>query len=345
MKTYHKLFLILILLFAKAAAFAQTDDPKVLLKQGIALNDSGKYDQAIAKYEQAIKIDPNYQDAWYEKSYTLFTSGKEKQAIPSLEKVIQLNPSSAQAYDMLGSIYDDLKDSDKALNYYQLGIKADSTYQRLHFNLAITYYRLGKYAESEASAIKAIKLNPKHASSQRVYGMALYHQHKNAFAILAFCNFLLIEPQSDRSLTIYKYIDTIFKQQKDKNIVLTSVDFSGKELKPLTIAEMSVNLGVTTKDTLSKLGNTSGADQMMIQLKVVFNGVGGVSQKLGTNKDFFWKFYADYFYKLGQSDNMLAFARYITLSAFKDENLQWFKEHDTELKDFSKWISATDRNF
>jgi hypothetical protein len=30
---------------------------------------------------------------------------------------------------------------------------------------------------------------------------------------------------------------------------------------------------------------------------------------------------------------MPAFTRYISLSAYKDENLAWFKEHDKELND------------
>ena len=68
--------------------------------------------------------------------------------------------------------------SRKAIEYYLRGIEGDPEYQRLYFNVAITYYRTGKYAESEKYAVDAIKLDPKHSSSQRVYALATYAQHK-----------------------------------------------------------------------------------------------------------------------------------------------------------------------
>ncbi|HJP62087.1 MAG TPA: tetratricopeptide repeat protein, partial [Mucilaginibacter sp.] len=67
MRTCHKTLLLPILLCLSFAAFAQNDnDAKSLVKQGVALNDSGKYDQAIAKYNQAIQTDPKYANAYYE---------------------------------------------------------------------------------------------------------------------------------------------------------------------------------------------------------------------------------------------------------------------------------------
>ncbi|MEO6849822.1 MAG: tetratricopeptide repeat protein, partial [Mucilaginibacter sp.] len=89
MKTYHKLLLPLAFTFFIVNAYSQAvDDAKSLVKQGVALNDSGKYDEALAKYNQATKTDSNYADAYYETAYTLNVSGKPKDAIPYLEKVL-----------------------------------------------------------------------------------------------------------------------------------------------------------------------------------------------------------------------------------------------------------------
>src|ERR1700744_1742652 len=113
-------------------AFAQTNKDKVeiLINRGVALNDSGKYAEAIDKYKEALKIDSLSGKAYYELSYTLFSSGHGKDAIPYLEKVLKLNPNDAGGYDMLGSIYDDDKQPEKAIEYYLKGIKADPQYQR-----------------------------------------------------------------------------------------------------------------------------------------------------------------------------------------------------------------------
>jgi tetratricopeptide (TPR) repeat protein len=340
MKTYHKLFLILALMLAGANASAQSnDDPKALLKRGIALNDSGKYDEAIAKYNQAIKVDPNYQDAYYETAYTFFSTGKEKEAIPYLEKLISLNSSSAQAYDMLGSIYDDMKQPDKAMEYYKLGIKADPNYQRLHFNLAIAYYRQGKYPESEQSAIEAIKIDPKHASSQRVYAMTTYKQGKRGLSLLAWCSFLMIEPQTKRSPEAFAYIKSILsygitkKDEKNVNITVSSTGSPSNMMMPISIIAATEN-----KKGLSAI------DSIQLQLTSLFQ----IARMITDDKKqqtFAVNYYADYFQKLATSGNMPAFTRYISLSINKDENLQWFKAHDKELSGLDKWINATERKF
>src|SRR5581483_5898082 len=270
MKTCHKLILLQIVLCFSFAAFSQNNnDPKTLVDEGVALYDKGDYNGAIEKYKAALAINQNDYRADFELAYTLYTVGKGNEAIPYCELILKSNESKYETYELLGSIYDDSNQPDKAIEAYKAGIKEKPDFERLHFNLAVTYERLKRFADAETEAIKALKLDPTHASAHRIYGFATYHQNKRSHAILAFCNFLMLEPQSDRSAVVYKYLDTIFRQQEGKNIVLTESNFSGKNLTPLTLAEIAVNLAVTTKDTLSKLGKTSPVDQMMIQLKTV----------------------------------------------------------------------------
>ncbi len=339
MKTFHKLLLILFCLFICSSAFSQTDiDKKALLKQGIALNDSGKYDEALAKYSQIIKADPYFEDAYYETAYTLSAQGKEKDAIPFLVKLLALNPNSAEGFDMLGNIYDDLGQSDKAIEYYLQGIKVDSGYQRLHFNLAITYYRIKKYPESEDAAIRAIKLDPKHASSQRVYAMATYKEKKRGCSLMAWCSFLLLEPQSKRSSEAMAYVKNIVnfgitrKDEKSINISVNPDEGAGNLMMPMAVST-----------ALDGKKNLSAVDSVQFQLKSLFEiGSTIADDKV---KPFANNYYANYFENLAKSGNMPAFARYITLSIYKDENLAWFKDHDKELKDFQKWLADTKRDF
>ena len=134
MKTFHKVWLAAALSICTMCASAQgSAGARLLVKQGVALNDSGKYAEAIAKYNEALKADSTYENAYYEMAYTLFTSGRENAAVPFLEKLLKLNPNTPGSYDMLGSIYDDNKRPEKALEYYARGIKVDPTYQRLYF--------------------------------------------------------------------------------------------------------------------------------------------------------------------------------------------------------------------
>jgi hypothetical protein len=80
------------------------------------------------------------------------------------------------------------------------------------------------------------------------------------------------------------------------------------------------------------------------ELSDIFTEGGELAAKK-KEKDFFWKFYIDYFYKLAQSDNMQAFTRLISLSGFHDDNLKWFKDNGDKLKALSNWVANTKREF
>lgn len=339
MKTCRKiLFLQMMLLLSLTAFGQQTDEVKKLVEQGIALNDSGKYSEAINKYQEALKIDPANLGAQYELAFTLSNSGKPNDAIPYLEKVAASN-TIAEAYDLLGSIYDDAKDPEKAIAYYKQGIIAFPNYERLHFNLGITYLRLKQYPEAEAEGIEALKLDPTHASAHRLYAMATQEQGKRANALLAWCNFLLLEPQSKRSseaiVSLKRIVNYGISKKDGKNV---NVNISTSDLN-------SLNLGMTLAiiNATSSKPNLSSVDSLSLQLNSLFPII---SEQAPDKDPFFSKYYAKYFNNMTDSGNIPALAHYITLSAWKDEDITWFNSHDAELKNMQKWLSDnTKRDF
>jgi tetratricopeptide (TPR) repeat protein len=341
MKTYHYILLLFIApFFALTATAQQKDEAKALVDAGITLNDAGKYDEAIEKYKAAIKLKPDYSNAYYEIGYTLYSSDKQKDAIPYLEKVLTLNPNAGGAYDLLGSIYDDDKQTAKALEYYRKGLKVDPDYQRLHFNIAITLHREGQNAEAETQAVAAIKLEPKHASSHRIYALILADQKKRGCALLAWCSFLSLEVRSQRAITAYNNIQEILnygiKRTSDKgvNIKIAEADLnSGDLMLPMAVLKAtSGRTGLSPTDSL-KLKLTAA-----FKISSTFYGDKG-------DDTFFNHYFADYFRKLAESENIEAFAHFISLTVKQDENTQWFKEHQTQLTALDNWVTNTKREF
>lgn len=339
MKTIR--ILLLFLMIAPGAAMAQNnEDAKALVKQGVQLHDQGKYAEAIAKYNEALKIDPGNLYADFELSYTLFASGKGGDAIPYLEKVIASNSSlTAGAYDLLGSIYDNSGQSEKAIDAYRSGIRANPQYQRLYYNLGITYSRIRKYPEAEQNAIQAIKLDPTHGSSQRMYALVNFHQDKRVPALLGFCSFILLEPNTARSAEAYNNILHILQGGvlKDAN-GKTTILLSSKDNTEIN----SLNLSLSVIAISAQNKKLTGPDLFEYELKSIFELAGQLSEKKA-DKDFFWKYYADYFYKLAQSPNMPAFARLVSGST--PESTQWIKDHPQQMNDLYTWVRTTERGF
>jgi len=336
MQNFSKTLLTALLVFCSAIIFAQDKaaEVKALVQAGVKLHDEGKFDEAIAKYQEALKIDPNSGTAIFEIAYSNYQNGKPDVAIPFLEKLIKIDPTSAEAFDMLGNIYDDRKVYDKALDYYKQGLKADPDYQRLHFNLSIFYQRQKLYPEAEQAAIKAIKLNPGHASSHRAYALAAFNLNKRAASLLAWCSFLLLEPQSGRSAEACNYV---------KYLVNFGIKHDGKGNTNTTVSPNSNDLMFS----IAVIGATSGkkdlssVDSLSLQLASLFK-IQDTPKDI-TEPSFYSKFFVDYFKNMANTDNVAAFTHFITLSTNKDEDAEWFKAHDAELKKFDNWYGSTKR--
>jgi hypothetical protein len=86
----------------------------------------------------------------------------------------------------------------------------------------------------------------------------------------------------------------------------------------------------------------SPEERLEAELKIIF-GMTGEQSANKTDKDFFWKYYADYFYKLSQSANMPAFTRLINSGAA--DNANWIKDHPQQMDDLDNWIKTTERGF
>ena len=340
MKTLIKLLLTLILIITSIDVIAQNkENIKTFINQGIALNDSGKYLSAIGKYKEALNLDPENLQAQYELSYSLSSCGRSKEAIPYLEKVAVSN-SFPQAYDLLGCIYDDANDFNKSVAYYKLGILAFPKYSRIYLNLGISYLRQKKYQEAENIAIEAITLDPYHASNQRIYALATYNEDKHEESILAWCSFLLLEPQTNRSEEGFKYIQKILaygiKRNSDKSVI---INISSDDLKS---EKLPISLAVLQATDNKK--NLTSIDSLSLQLTSVFKIIKEI-EEANRPKTFFYNFYAKYFGELAQSPNMPALARLFSSSVNKNEFSKWAKNNPKQIADLETWMKLTERRF
>ena len=315
-----------------------------LVKEGVQLSGQGRYADAVAKYNEALKLDPENAQANYEMAFTLLSSGKGSEGIAYAEKAIKTSTSAqltAACYDMLGSMYDNEHQTQKAIEAYKSGIQVNPKYQRLYYNLGLTYSRNKQFAEAEASAIEAIKLDLKHASSLRMYALVTFHQNKRVNALMGFCSFLLLNPKGPQAAEAFGNIEHILqggtlKDANGKNTIISSPkDTQENESMNLAVS-MSVSSGQNKKLT--------GIELLEYELKSIFIIAGEMSEKK-TDKSFYNKFFVDYFYKLAKSDNMAAFTRLVSLSAYKDLNTRWLSEHDDQLKALDGWLTNTPREF
>lgn len=129
---------LLLMGFASAApqvAQNKTDNrARQLLDQGKSLIDQHQYDKAIAAFDEAIKLEPQWAAPYLELgrvySYKFYerregAAGAEEKARAALIKALALEPSLVQAHYVFGQVAFMSQNYDEAITHFEAAIKAD----------------------------------------------------------------------------------------------------------------------------------------------------------------------------------------------------------------------------
>jgi tetratricopeptide (TPR) repeat protein len=87
-----------------------------------ALARKGQSDEAMVHYQQAIALEPNYADAYYNRGNLLLAKGQIDDAIADWEKTLQLQPNDADAHTCLGNALLRKGSLNEAIAHYQTAL-------------------------------------------------------------------------------------------------------------------------------------------------------------------------------------------------------------------------------
>jgi len=234
MKKYLLSFL-LVALFSVSAAAQKVPKPTLeptgmtlsagqKIADGIRLHDAGKYDEAIAKYDEVLKENPGNTAAMYEMAFSYFAKKDQAKALElSLKGAEYKSPQLVQFYTIIASVWDNQGKSADAIALYEEAVKLgeqDKTYEGLSFayyNLGVSYARQKQYDKSRQVLKKAVEGNFAHTGSN-YYLAEIYTGTKYKMpALLAAARVLSLEtntPRAKRASLIF--LDTLKPVKKDE---------------------------------------------------------------------------------------------------------------------------------
>lgn len=149
---------------------------------GLSYFYKGMYDDAIAAYKEAIKLDPNYARGHLVLGEAYGEKGMYDEAIAEHKRAIEINPRYAAAHNNLGIAYAHKGLYDEAIAAYERAV-ALAVFPQVHNNLGRAYYYKGMYDEAIAAFEKAIEVEPKHASAY--YNLAMVYYEKGEYEVAA----------------------------------------------------------------------------------------------------------------------------------------------------------------
>ncbi|HKR62445.1 MAG TPA: tetratricopeptide repeat protein [Thermoanaerobaculia bacterium] len=192
-----------VFVFAALPLLAQTVDVQQTIREGIALYDQRRYDEAIAKYKTVLAQEPSNVDAVYELGYTYQTKGDAAACIALLTPWSD-KPTTQQSAlrTILANCLDNAGRRDEAIALYRKTLEVEPNHPQLLYNLALTLSSGGDSELDEARALLKKELSairPNHASARYLLGRIFEVQQFRVPAILEYLRFLAIEPNGPRA--------------------------------------------------------------------------------------------------------------------------------------------------
>ncbi len=145
---------------------------------GSALDASGKREEALACYAEAVRLKPNYPEAQYDLGSTLMKQGKLDEAVQHLTAALKHDPAFAHAHINLGKALLEQGKLPEAADHLSQAVRLTPDDAEAQYNLGTILFMQGKADEAIACFSEALRLNPDYGEAHGNLGIALVRQGK-----------------------------------------------------------------------------------------------------------------------------------------------------------------------
>ena len=161
---------------------------------GILRKEQGRFDEAIAAYQQAIELNPGFADAHYNLGHVYQAKDELAEAAKCFERAANAEPSHVHALAALARVLQLLKRPEESVPHLRKAADLWAGDADLRSELGDALHGLGRFEEAIAEYQKALQLNPKLAQTWFAAGCAESSLEEYVAATACFRKALDIRP-------------------------------------------------------------------------------------------------------------------------------------------------------
>jgi len=132
---------------------------------GVALEQQGRREAALAEYRSALRIDPKHAQAHNNLANLLAELGQRDEALAEYGEALRLNPGAPLAHANLGTLLAELGRFDEAMDEFTEAARLAPEDPRPHYLMGKATLRRGQSAEATGHLRNALRLNPNEVQS------------------------------------------------------------------------------------------------------------------------------------------------------------------------------------
>jgi len=138
-----------------------TLDPyNALIQEGVALRSSSDFENALAKFNEAINLDPSNTKGYLQRGITYNAMGRSDEAITDFNFAVNYDPNMAEAYNARGVAFVQKDQYAQALKDFAKAMELKPDYAGAYTNQGIAYLKQQDAPKALESFTKAVELDP-----------------------------------------------------------------------------------------------------------------------------------------------------------------------------------------
>lgn len=134
-----------------------------LYKKGVNYMSNDKLSDAIRSFELALRLDPNYVEAWIKKGYAHFHLRDYSFAISSYDMALNIDPDNHEAWNLKGLAYYKMNNYTKAIECCTKALDSNPSDGLVWYNYACYLTLDGKIDDGMEALKRAIEIDISHA--------------------------------------------------------------------------------------------------------------------------------------------------------------------------------------
>jgi tetratricopeptide (TPR) repeat protein len=150
---------------------------------------------AISEYDETLKRDPNFVEAYIARASARYRLGDLEGANADYDKAIKMGSEYAEAYLGRGTVRTERNNLDGAIDDYSKAISLKPEYAEAYYGRCLDRYLKGEFDQAIVDCDRAVKINPRYANAYHNRALARYGKRDFDGAIADYNTSMEIDPQ------------------------------------------------------------------------------------------------------------------------------------------------------
>ncbi len=235
----------------QAALQLKPDYAEAYNNLGLVLIEQGRVQEGVKHLEDALRIWPDCPQAHFNLGNAiLLLAGKPEDAIAQYKEALRLSPDDAETHNNLGNALQRAGKPEDAIAQYEEALRLQPDYPKAHNNLGNVFLQTGQIQEAIHHYEQAIRIQPDYFEAYGNLGNALLQAGKPEDAIAQYEKSLQISP--DYAKAHYNLGNALVEAGRLNEAI-------GHYEQVLRIAPDSVEARIRLADALGKTGRVTEA--------------------------------------------------------------------------------------